>query len=238
MNTNSAHSLEERVRAITSDMLVIPLNEVLLGSRFVADFGADSLDVVELSMAFEDEFDIDISDDDAEKLVTVQHVVDFLRVRLEQRAAARYQVRDQTAAAPNTHKFALDSLSPLKLNWAVARAVFGKSHSYHPEANCFGTVDPDDTVAIEVLPDYCSDWRVGGPLLDRYQVSLEPGMAAGKITRWVAHTHGDGQGNTLSKPGGVGRAEDHLFAAMRAIVNYHFGDVVPIPDDIRDDDLD
>lgn len=57
----------------TSDEKDIPLN-----SSFVDDLGADSLDLVELILAFEEEFDIEISDDDAEKISTVQNAVDYI----------------------------------------------------------------------------------------------------------------------------------------------------------------
>ena len=54
-------------------------------AKFVDDMGADSLDTVELVMALEEEFDLEISDEEAEKLTTVQKVVDYIEDRLEKK---------------------------------------------------------------------------------------------------------------------------------------------------------
>ncbi len=62
-------SIEEKVKKIIVEKLSVDLEEVVPGASFVDDLGADSLDLVELIMSMEEEFDIDISDEEAEKLV-------------------------------------------------------------------------------------------------------------------------------------------------------------------------
>ena len=69
----------EKVRGIVSDQLGVDKDQVMAESRFVEDLGADSLDTVELVMRMEEEFDVTISDSVAEKLTTVQGVVDFIK---------------------------------------------------------------------------------------------------------------------------------------------------------------
>ena len=71
-------SVEERVRKIISEKLSVELDEVVLEASFVDDLGADSLDLVELIMAMEEAFDIEISDDEAEKLQTVQDAINYI----------------------------------------------------------------------------------------------------------------------------------------------------------------
>ena len=68
-----------RVREIISHQLGVDEKEVTPDAKFVDDLGADSLDTVELIMDFEDKFEIEILDEDAEKIITVQHAVDYLR---------------------------------------------------------------------------------------------------------------------------------------------------------------
>ncbi len=70
--------IEERVIAITADYLDVEVDKVKIDSSFVDDLGADSLDTVELVMAFEEEFGVEISDDDAEKILTVNNAVEFI----------------------------------------------------------------------------------------------------------------------------------------------------------------
>ena len=67
----------EKVQEKVAEQLGIDAEEVLLESSFIDDLGADSLDIVELLMALEEEFDIEIPDEEAEKLVTVGDVVDY-----------------------------------------------------------------------------------------------------------------------------------------------------------------
>lgn len=69
----------ERVTKIVVDRLNVEESEVKLEASFKEDLGADSLDVVELVMEFEDEFDMEISDDDAEKIATVGDAVNYIK---------------------------------------------------------------------------------------------------------------------------------------------------------------
>ena len=68
----------ERVSKIIVDRLGVEESEIALTSRFKEDLDADSLDVVELVMQLEDEFELEISDEDAEKIVTVGDVVSYI----------------------------------------------------------------------------------------------------------------------------------------------------------------
>ena len=72
------NSTEEKVKKIVSEHLGIEENTITLDSKFIDDLGADSLDTVELVMAFEEKFDIEIPDDAAETILTVQNAVDFI----------------------------------------------------------------------------------------------------------------------------------------------------------------
>ena len=71
-------SIEDKVKKIIAEKLSVDLNEVVPEASFVDDLGADSLDLVELIMSMEEEFDIEIPDEDAEKLVTVKDAIDFI----------------------------------------------------------------------------------------------------------------------------------------------------------------
>ncbi len=71
-------SVEERVKQIIVEQLGVDEGEVTPGASFVDDLGADSLDTVELVMAFEEAFDIEIPDEDAEKIRTVQDAIDYI----------------------------------------------------------------------------------------------------------------------------------------------------------------
>ncbi|RMD47129.1 MAG: acyl carrier protein [Aquificota bacterium] len=73
-----AGNIEERVKEIIADQLGISADQIKPESKFVDDLGADSLDVVELIMAFEEEFGVEIPDEDAEKIATVQDVLDYI----------------------------------------------------------------------------------------------------------------------------------------------------------------
>jgi acyl carrier protein len=72
-------SVEERVKHIIVEQLGVDEAEVKAEASFVDDLGADSLDVVELVMALEEEFGLEISDEDAEKITTVQHAIDYIQ---------------------------------------------------------------------------------------------------------------------------------------------------------------
>lgn len=71
-------SAEKRVKEIIVEQLGVTPNEVSNEASFVEDLGADSLDTVELVMAFEEDFGIEISDEDAEKIKTVQDAVLYI----------------------------------------------------------------------------------------------------------------------------------------------------------------
>ena len=71
-------SIEQRVKTVISEQLSCLPGEVKFESHFQEDLGADSLDTVELIMALEEEFGIEIPDDEAEKLTTVQSAVEFI----------------------------------------------------------------------------------------------------------------------------------------------------------------
>jgi acyl carrier protein len=72
-------NVEERVTQIIVDQLGVEASEVMPEASFVDDLGADSLDQVELIMAFEEDFDLDIPDDDAGKIVTVQDAIAYIQ---------------------------------------------------------------------------------------------------------------------------------------------------------------
>jgi acyl carrier protein len=74
----SDKSIEERVKDIIVDQLGVSADQVTAEAKFVEDLGADSLDTVELVMALEEEFDIEVPDDEAEKLQAVKDVVSFI----------------------------------------------------------------------------------------------------------------------------------------------------------------
>lgn len=77
--------LEERVKEIIVEQLGVDDNEVTNEASFIEDLGADSLDTVELVMAFEEEFDIEIPDEDAEKLTTVGLATEYLKKKLQEK---------------------------------------------------------------------------------------------------------------------------------------------------------
>jgi acyl carrier protein len=74
----SDKSIEERVKDIIVDQLGVSADQVTSEAKFVEDLGADSLDTVELVMALEEEFDVEVADDEAEKLQAVKDVVSFI----------------------------------------------------------------------------------------------------------------------------------------------------------------
>ena len=74
--------LLKKVRAIVSDKLSISEEQVTEDASFIDDLGADSLDTVELVMALEDEFGLDIPDEDAEKLTTVGKAMDYIQSKV------------------------------------------------------------------------------------------------------------------------------------------------------------
>ncbi len=76
-------SLERRVQEIIVEQLGVSAEEAVPEASFIDDLGADSLDIVELVMAMEEEFDVEIPDEDAEKISTIGSAVKYLREKLE-----------------------------------------------------------------------------------------------------------------------------------------------------------
>lgn len=72
-------SITDKIVKVISDKLGIDRVEVIPEASLVDDLGADSLDLVELIMSMEEEFDIEIPDDDAEKIITVKHAINYVK---------------------------------------------------------------------------------------------------------------------------------------------------------------
>jgi len=77
-------SIEKRVKEIIVEQLGVNENEVTPEAKFVDDLGADSLDLVELVMALEEEYNIEISDEEAEKILTVGDAIDYIQAHVAQ----------------------------------------------------------------------------------------------------------------------------------------------------------
>ncbi|MCE3222296.1 MAG: acpP [Nitrospira sp.] len=75
----SMATVDERVKKIIAEQLGVEEEEVTLEAHFVEDLGADSLDTVELVMALEEEFEIEIPDEDAEKILTVGKALEYIK---------------------------------------------------------------------------------------------------------------------------------------------------------------
>ena len=75
-------SIEDRVRAIIAEQLDQDESEIVPEANFIEDLGADSLDLVELVMHIEDEFDVEIPDDEAENIRLVQDAINYIQQRL------------------------------------------------------------------------------------------------------------------------------------------------------------
>ena len=76
---NTGKPVEERVKEIIVEQLGVEENDVIPTAKFIEDLGADSLDTVELVMAFEEAFDIEIPDEDAEKITTVGDAIKYIK---------------------------------------------------------------------------------------------------------------------------------------------------------------
>lgn len=77
-------SIEQRVKDIIVEQLGVEEDEVSAEASFIDDLGADSLDTVELVMAFEEEFNIEITDEDAEGISTVQEAIDYIKANVKE----------------------------------------------------------------------------------------------------------------------------------------------------------
>lgn len=77
-------SLEDKVKKIIAEQLSVSEDQITPEASFVEDLGADSLDTVELVMALEEEFEIDIPDEEAEKIVTFQDVLNYIKANAKQ----------------------------------------------------------------------------------------------------------------------------------------------------------
>jgi acyl carrier protein len=71
-------NIEAKVKTIIAEQLGVAEGEIKINSSFIEDLGADSLDIVELVMAMEEEFEVEIPDEEAEKIKTVQDAVSFI----------------------------------------------------------------------------------------------------------------------------------------------------------------
>jgi acyl carrier protein len=78
----SEDKVEERVKKIIIENLGVEEDDVVPEAKFVDDLGADSLDTVELVMAFEEAFDIEIPDEDAEKILTVGKAIEYIKEKI------------------------------------------------------------------------------------------------------------------------------------------------------------
>ena len=76
-------TIDEKIAKIICEQLDVPEKDVVPEASFVDDLGADSLDQVELIMAMEEEFDISIPDEDAEKIATVKNAIDYVKAAIE-----------------------------------------------------------------------------------------------------------------------------------------------------------
>lgn len=76
-------SIEERVKEIIVEQLGVNPEQVTPAAKFIEDLGADSLDTVELVMALEDEFEMEIPDEQAEKITTVQQAIDYAKSQVK-----------------------------------------------------------------------------------------------------------------------------------------------------------
>jgi acyl carrier protein len=78
MSSEKNDEMERRIKDLIESSLGVQPSEIVSSASFIDDLGADSLDIVELVMAFEKEFNIEIPDEDAEKISTVQEAIDYI----------------------------------------------------------------------------------------------------------------------------------------------------------------
>lgn len=79
-------TIEERVKKIVVEQLAVEEDKVTEEASFVQDLGADSLDTVELVMALEEEFEVEIPDEDAEKITTIKQAIEYIKAHAEKAA--------------------------------------------------------------------------------------------------------------------------------------------------------
>ncbi|ALD15295.1 acyl carrier protein [Buchnera aphidicola (Aphis glycines)] len=77
------NNIEKKIKNIITKKLDIKIDDITKNSSFLEDLGADSLDIVELIMTLEEDFNIEISDNEAEKIKTVQNAVDFIKSKIK-----------------------------------------------------------------------------------------------------------------------------------------------------------
>ena len=77
-------ALEDKIKEIIIDQLGVSPEEVVAEASFIDDLGADSLDIVELVMALEEEWGLEIPDDDAEKIQTIQDAINYVEERVKE----------------------------------------------------------------------------------------------------------------------------------------------------------
>jgi len=85
---SKANEIEARVKKIVGEQLGVKEGEVTNDASFVDDLGADSLDTVELVMALEEEFETEIPDEEAEKILTIQDAINYIVTRMEKTTKA------------------------------------------------------------------------------------------------------------------------------------------------------
>jgi acyl carrier protein len=74
----SSSEVVDKIKSIIAEQLAVNIDQVVPEASFVKDLGADSLDIVELIMALEEEYDVEIPDEEAEKMLTVEHVISYV----------------------------------------------------------------------------------------------------------------------------------------------------------------
>lgn len=76
-------SVDKKIKQTIAEQLGLNEDEIINEASLIDDMGADSLDIVELVMAMEEEFEMEIPDEDAEKIVTVQDIIDYVKKRIQ-----------------------------------------------------------------------------------------------------------------------------------------------------------
>ncbi len=220
MSKNTKQPLAQQFRTIVAEQLGMPTRDVKLTSRFIEDLGADSLDTVELIMAVEDYFVIQIPDEDAERIKSVNDALEYLSYKLPGTGGTEPpQAQPASNSALETAETVMvernvADLTSQELNWAVAGIVGDKPPVWSPFR----------------FAGYDSDWAIGGKLVEQYQISMDPQYANGSVSSWVCRVcaptpHSD-------ERQGRAHASTQLRAAMLALVHQFHGDQVKVPAEI------